>query len=201
MSEIRIYLGGEGVNELGSRAGHPAYQTDDKPGIIQALLLKVKADGWCVVGATTWSRIRKYRAKGSSLNEERNVLGLIEAAKRANADAVAFIRDADGDAKRSEVISNAIVKGGEIFPSLDIIGGTAIPVLEGWILAVRGVRGTEQMSKVKAQSLLVASGITQKETSAMVEAIESMDPDMLPTDAVSLQSWLALAHDALDDGA
>jgi hypothetical protein len=194
MSFLEIYLGGEGPNELGSRAGDPVYQTDDNPGVIQALLLKVQTEGWCVVGATTWSKIRKFRANGPSLNEERNVLGLIEAAWRAEADAVAFIRDSDGDADRSRVVAEAIEKGGRIFSTIDIIGGTAIPVLEGWILAICGVHDTERMSKAKAQSRLTAQGIAVKNTLAMVDAVKAMNPDTLPQDAVSLKRWLASAR-------
>ena len=29
MSEVRVFLGGEGQNELGSRSGHPVHQSDD----------------------------------------------------------------------------------------------------------------------------------------------------------------------------
>jgi hypothetical protein len=45
MSEVQVFLGGEGRNELGSWAGEPAYQHDDEPGVIKALLLRTQPEG------------------------------------------------------------------------------------------------------------------------------------------------------------
>ena len=36
--KVKVFLCGEGRNELGSRCGHPAYQTDAEPGVLHALL-------------------------------------------------------------------------------------------------------------------------------------------------------------------
>jgi hypothetical protein len=42
MSALLVFLGGEGRNELGSWAGDPAYQSDDEPGVIKALLQRTR---------------------------------------------------------------------------------------------------------------------------------------------------------------
>jgi hypothetical protein len=81
MSEVRVYLGGEGRNELGSRCGDPIYQDEGSLGVIETLLRRVQASGWAVIGAKKWCRIVKLRSKGPTPREERNVLGLIYEAK------------------------------------------------------------------------------------------------------------------------
>ena len=135
MSEVSVYLGGEGKNELGSRCGDPIYQDDSKPGVIEALLRGVQATGWTVIGAQKWCQIRKLRAKGPTPNDVRNVLGLVLEAKRAKAEVLAFVRDANGDPSRPQIIADAINEAKTKFPDVAVIGGAAIPVLEAWILA------------------------------------------------------------------
>jgi hypothetical protein len=61
-----------------------------------------------VIGATKWTRITKLRAKGPTPREKQNVRGLVLEAKRAQAQVVAFIRDADDDTERERQISAAI---------------------------------------------------------------------------------------------
>ena len=197
MNPVGVYLGGEGPNELGSRAAHPVYQIDKNPGVLQTLLSKVQPEGWRVAGAVTWKKIRKYRARGTTPGEEQNVLGLVDAAGAARAQVVAFFRDADGDPARPAAITRGIEQAIALFPELEIIGGTAVPVLEGWILAILGVRGTEQLSKAGAQSRLADRGIGSKDTRAMVETVQSCSIERLPKDAESLRIWLARAGEVL----
>jgi hypothetical protein len=125
MNPVRVFLGGEGRNELGSRARESAYQTDEQPGVLQALLRRTQPDGWTVAGATQWKNIRKLDAKGPTPTEERNVLGLVVEAIRAESRVVAFVRDADDDADRPRVIANAIEKARQAFSYIDVIGGLA----------------------------------------------------------------------------
>jgi hypothetical protein len=60
MSAVLVFLGGEGRNELGSWAGDPVFQSDDEPGVIKALLLRTRPNGWKSLGDQVWKRIRKY---------------------------------------------------------------------------------------------------------------------------------------------
>ncbi len=136
MTNAKVFLGGEGQNELGSWYRHPAYQDDRWPGVIKSLLRRVQPRGWAVIGATSkWCQIRKYRAKGRTPSEAQNVLGLVLEASLAGAEVLAFIRDADDDKERPRVIDEAVTQARELFPTVRIVGGTAIPVLEGWLLA------------------------------------------------------------------
>lgn len=190
MSEVSVFLGGEGKNELGGWCDQAPYRDEGSPGVIQALLKRVRPEGWEVKGACKWCRIRKYRAKGPSPEEEQNVLGLFQDAKDIGADIVAFIRDADDDPKRPQVIDAAVVRAQELFPKVRSIGRAAIPTLEGWLLAIMGEHGTEDLGKAAAHKRLVAKGIGSKSTAAMVEAVERSKPSAIPSDAQSLRGWL-----------
>ena len=197
MSEVSVYLGGEGQNELGSHCGDPVYQDDSKSGVVETLLRGVQPTGWTVIGATKWCQIRKLRATGASPNEARNVLGLVYEATRAGARVLAFLRDANGDQRRPQIIADAINEAKTKFPNVDVIGGAAIPVLEAWILAIQGEHATEKLHKAAAQSKLVEKGIASKDTGAMVDVAAKIVRANLPGDAASLHAWLARADEVL----
>jgi hypothetical protein len=114
-------------------------------------------------------------------------------AKEHGAQAVAFVRDEDDDPERGKVIADAINLAQTHWPHIRIAGGTAVPVLEGWILALMGDTGTESLGKVKAQRLLADRNVTS--TSEMVR--EVLADRLVPEDAAHLRSWLAQARDAL----
>jgi hypothetical protein len=191
MSEVQVYLAGEGRNDLGSRAAEPVHQRDTELGVIQALLRSVQPVGWCVIGAITWKQIRKFRACGPTPNEEQNVLGLILEADRAKAEVVAFLRDEDDDRRRHQPVADAMARAAQLYPNLDVIGGVAIPVLEGWILAMRGVHKTEMLSKAGAQRRLADERV--ETTEQMVQVVGAMRRDRLPEDAETLAKWLDCA--------
>lgn len=203
MSAVLVFLGGEGRNELGSWAGDPAYQSDDEPGVIKALLLRTRPDGWKIFGAQEWKRIRKYTDHGRfpadtrrlirGSHEERAVLGLVLDARERGAQVVAFVRDQDDDPDRTETIAKAVERARAHFSNIQVVGNTAVPALEAWILATMGETGTESLGKAKAQSLLAERGITA--TAAMVG--EVLANRSLPEDAIHLRSWLAQAQEAL----
>ncbi len=197
MTKVGVFLGGEGPNELGSRCGDPIYQTSTVPGVVETLLRGVQPDGWEVTGATKWSRITKLRAMGPTPREEQNVLGLVLEAKRAGSQVAAFVRDADDDQERPRVFKDAITKARTEFPEIEVIGGAAVPVLEGWILALLGVHGTEKLGKTAAQSKLERRGIAPKDTEAMVKAATFVTLDGVARDATSLKNWLGIAGELL----
>jgi hypothetical protein len=105
MSALLVFLGGEGRNELGGWAGDPVHRKDDDPGVIEALLVRTRPDGWKILGAHVWKNIRKYTDYGRlpsdtrrlirGSHEERAVLGLVLDAKERGAQVVAFVRDQD----------------------------------------------------------------------------------------------------------
>jgi hypothetical protein len=197
MSAVGVFLGGEGRNELGNRADHPSYQNSDSPGVIETLLRRVRPKGWEIVGATKWCRITKLSSRGPTPKEERNVLGLVLEAKRAGSQALAFVRDADDSIDRPKIIKDAIDMAREIFPEVEVIGGTAVPVLEAWILAMRGKNGTEKLSKAAAQKSLEKMGVARKDTRDMVKVAAKFAIDKIPLDAESLRAWLAKVEEVL----
>jgi len=203
MSALLVYLGGEGRNELGSWSGDPPYQNDDEPGVIKALLQRTRTDGWRILGAQEWKRIRKYTdsvrvpsdtrrlIRGS--HEERAVLGLVLDAKERGAQVVVFVRDQDDDPDRAAIVARAIELARASLSDIRVVGDTAVPVLEAWILAMMGETGTESIGKAKAQRLLADIGITT--TAKMVGEVLPNRP--LPADATHLRSWLEQAKAAL----
>jgi len=193
MSDVKVHLGGEGKNELGSCALAEPYQSADIPGVVETLLRRVEPAGWTVAGATPWKSIRKFSARGPMSAEERNVRGLVEKAAGLGIPVVAFVRDSDGEPDRIVEIDAAIAKAAVDFPAVQVIGGTANPVLEGWILALQGVHGTEKLGKARAQTQLNFD----KNTEAMTQVASTADLERLPKDASSLNGWMKRAAEVL----
>jgi len=98
----RVFIAGEGPNELGDWARHPSYRADPpRPGVLIALLAGAAPRAtWSIEGAALWKSLRKYQL-GFGLKtgraEQRNVSALLLKAEEARVDAVAFSRDRDGD--------------------------------------------------------------------------------------------------------
>jgi hypothetical protein len=189
---VKVFLSGEGANELGSRAGHRAYQSDERPGVLHTLLARIQPHGWEVGGATTWARIRKYRVRGAHADTG-NVLGVAVDAIEAGCHVLAFSRDVDDDPDRERAIEVGLARIPAEFSERgppDVIGGAAVPAIEGWILALLGQRGTESLGTKKAVRALVDKGVEEKDGTAMVAVAAEADLDAIPTDAASLRKWL-----------
>ncbi|WP_437678492.1 hypothetical protein [Sorangium sp. So ce131] len=196
--KTRIFLVGEGENELGSRAGAPAYQSDKRPGVLWTLLSRVQPAGWVVGGAREWKSIRKYKARGATHEDTRNVLGAALDAKEAGCDVLAFSRDIDRDPARREAIEEGIRRVASTMPAPpEVIGGVAVPALSGWILALLGEKATEELSPLRAQAMLAAKGMMPDDGAAMVRVAEDADLDAVPQDAASLTEWIARARAVL----
>lgn len=194
MVAVQVWLGGEGPSELGTRA-----DGGDDPGVIEALLLKVEPAGWIVGGALRWKYIRKYRAghaaRGGDNHEDlHNVRGLALTAWEAGCEVLAFTRDVDADDRRADAIARGIEQARSLFPLLVIIGGVARPALEGWVLALLGVRNSDALSRAKSLELLRSRSIEDKKASAYVEIVTAADITKLPVGCDSLASWLSAAR-------
>ena len=194
---IAVYIAGEGSNELGTYAREPAYADGSEPGVIETLLRRVASEGWEVGGGFKWASFRKYRARGPTPGDAHAVDALVHEAHRAQVPCVAFLRDRDDDEERVRVIHKAIEEARGKFPRVEIIGGVPVPVLEAWILAMRGKTKTETLGKAAAQKALVREGVPEKSTAAMVEVARDARLDALPEDAKSLRAWLERAREVL----
>jgi hypothetical protein len=184
---VKVWLGGEGPSEIGTRA-----DGGDAPGVLEALLLRLEPTGWRVDGAQRWKYIRKYRAghaaRGGENHEDmHNVLGL----------ALAFTRDVDADARRASAVERGIEQAKTQFVTLSVIGGVANPAIEGWVIACLGVRGTDDMSRVRTLELLRERDIDEKSHAAYVAIVTEADLARLPPGCGSLNTWLSRARATL----
>lgn len=193
MSKVKVWLGGEGASEIGDRDRAGGART----GAIQALLTRVEPDGWVVVGATVWKRIRKFKVKAAlgrdNHGDIHNIAGLVNQAYEEACEVVAFARDVDADLARADAIAHGIAFAQDIFPTMGIIGGPAIPALEGWILALLDVADTESMSRERANNELARRHIAVKQAEDYVTVIEKANLTTLPPGCDGLNAWIGSA--------
>jgi hypothetical protein len=194
---LKVFLGGEGNNDLGTRWHRPS---GDSPGVIEVLLRRVRPDGWHVAGVQDWKSIRKYRAgaarKRPDHEDTRNIFGLVLQAYEEACEMLVFVRDLDGDELREPGILQAL----EAIPTLGfaddyhyelaVVGGIAKPALEGWILCLLGVTGTDDMTRARAARELATTDVDPKSTAQYVAIAETR---ALPRGHGSLPAWLARA--------
>jgi hypothetical protein len=194
---VKVWIGGEGTCEIGDR---------DRPGglrvgAIEALLLRVEPKGWSVAGATIWRRIRKFTvgaARGRHNHGDiHSIAGLVNEAYEAGCEVVAFSRDVDAEDARTSAIRRGIDDARKLFPLVAIIGGPAIPAIEGWILALLGVRDSETMSRDRANRELALLGTGVKRPEDYVAVIEKQSLDPLPPGSTTRQIWIKRAKSVL----
>lgn len=196
---IKVFLGGEGSNEIGTRGARPM---GDTPGVVEVLLRRVQPTGWTVVGARPWKSIRKYRA-GAARHADHadihNVLGLVLEAYEHACELLAFFRDGEGDERRAQAIQRTLADidthgfAAEYRYQLAIVGGVPLPCLEGWILCLLGFPRTDEMTSARAEAELATAQITLKSTEQYVAIAETR---ALSTGQGSLSAWLSHARSA-----
>lgn len=193
---IRVVLAGEGKNELGRFAVEVAFRGDTPaPGVLEALLRKVRPDGWRVVDAIPWKKTPKLQVGIGGKGERLNVERAYHHAKKRGCDVLVFTRDRD-KAKfthRHDDIEQAIAGLDGTGPA--IVGGVAIEKLESWLAAIAGIEGSEALRRPEEK--LAELGIEEKDTDAMVRFVEEKDLARIPDDARSLRRWLDRASRAL----
>ena len=199
----KVWIAGEGNNELGGGDGHGQRGR----GVLDVLLARVCEDGWECSGKLPWNLIQKFRAGGAHLGSHGDyltVLGLVLAAHEDAADAVAFSRDVDSEPERENAVTTALtwIRNDSGWP-IEVIGGVAKPALEGWILALRAVPDTDEMSRSRTKRYLAEQEIEHKSTEHYVSVVDQAELQApphfgLPSGAESLRAWLAQAHDVLN---
>lgn len=192
---MRVFLAGEGKAELGDWSCHPSYRREPPEiGILEAILRRVRAQGWSVAGALCWKNIRKYRAHGRISAEVANVLGLILRAREGGCEVVAFSRDRDRDCDRERDVHVGIEQARALIPDCPaIIGGMAVEAIESWVAALQGKKRAE--SSADPCRLLDKHGLDH-----MRSVVEDADLSKLPSDAQSLRRWLSEAAQAFGVG-
>ena len=189
-------IAGEGRNELGGWASEVAYRQvkreDRERGCLEALLGKFSKRPFLIGDGVLWKRIRKYRAGGHRGAESRAMIALKIAGKERKLDAVAFLRDRDGDDARASEIERGVAEADRLIqdgPAL--VGGVPVRALEAWVLAVSGLLGTEKLSRPKLEAELRARGIGPKSTQDYVDEIDRCEPAWVAPDASSLHAFAA----------
>ncbi len=194
--DVKVWLGGDGPSEVGDRD-----RGGERVGALEAMLRRVEPSGWRLEGATQWRFIRKFRVGAAVGNDThgdiRNVAGLVNEAYEAGCEVVAFARDVDAEPERVEVVARAIEYVEELFPTVAVIGGCAVPALEGWILALIGVRDTEAMSRSRCNQRLADHGLEGKHAEDYVGVIANADLARLPPGCDGLVAWLERARGVL----
>lgn len=207
---LRICLAGEGANELGGRSGEPTYWKTLTPerielGVVEALLRKVRDEGWNIVEAIQWKQLRKLKARPSGAGRESdNVRKAALHASERGCDLLVFVRDRDDSDDHPNPDRETDIEAGirialeDHEGVLGIVGGVAIRRLESWLLAITGTGKTEESRR--PEELLVMLGVREKHTAEMVGLVEQADLAQVPGDARSLRAWLDRARAALGGG-
>jgi hypothetical protein len=194
----RVFMAGEWRNELGGWYDEPPYRDESFQGVIEALLRKAKSEGWEIVDALPWRKIRKLQVGGHASAETKNVMGVVLRAKEKSCHVVAFTRDQNGERERVRRINEGIDRSRSEFRDCPAIaGGAAVRKLESWVVALLGEAGSEELTR--PEEFLELRGIGDKDTRAMVEAVAGSEMDGIPEDAASLRGWLERARAALED--
>ena len=182
---MKVFLAGEAKTELGDWSRLPNYRGEaPEVGLLEALLRRVKTDGWTVVDGICWKNIPKYRAHERLPAEVGNVLGVVMRARKAGCNAVVFSRDRDRDRQREKYVLAGISRAREVIPDFPkVVGGIAIEAIESWLAALQGRRDAE--AAADPSSLLDESSLASKRA-----IVEAADLAKLPTDAKSLRQWL-----------
>jgi hypothetical protein len=191
---VKVWLGGEGSCEVGTRA-----DGGDQPGVIEALLRRVASTGWTVGGAQRWKYIHKYRAGqalrgGENHGDIHNVIGLVFTAWENACEVVAFTRDADADDRRTAAIERGIAAAKTVVPDVLVIGGIAKPAIEGWLLALLGMRDTDSMSRERTLEELRRKGLPEKQPVAYVELVEHAELEGIAVGCDTFTTWLDRAR-------
>lgn len=196
MVAVKVWLAGEGPSEIGDRD-----IGGERVGVLEALLRWVEPTGWVVDRASLWKRIRRYEA-GRALRgagDDRSVQRLVQLAFEAGCEVVAFSRDRDSDPDRADAIERGIAAAVAARPEIGVIGGIARPCIEGWILALAGVKQTDAMSRPRCDRELADRKLLGDEPAveAFVAIVERADLGAPPEGCSSLTDWLARARAVL----
>jgi hypothetical protein len=124
--------------------------------------------------------------------ETQTVRGLALLADEAGAQVLVFTRDRDGEKERERDVEMGLVEARRENPSLRIVGGVAIEMIECWMLALRGDHHSQTCRDPKDElSKLHQVASVQQMVDLVREA--KLELSAVPKDAESLREWLEQA--------
>lgn len=193
---MKVFLAGEGKTELGRHALTREYAAASKDVGLEALVRRHDGD-LEIVGAELWkSKVPKLGVgKGIGGAETKTVRGLALMAAEKGAEALVFARDRDGDRARQRDVEAGLDAARRENPTLRIVGGVAIEMIECWLLALRGQRRSQTCHDPKGE-LANQYGVTNLEQKVELVQEAKLEPGAIPADAESLLTWLKQARDA-----
>lgn len=193
---IKVFLAGEGPNELGGWSKERIYR-DERPwlGVLESLARHVVPTGWEVRDAMVWKDIPKLvvgtRGKGI---ERKTLLAARLHAMESGCDVVLFSRDRDGPKKdkheREREIEAVLAELDGDDGAVTVAGAVCIERLESWLLALTGRSRTEELGDDKVDLELEELGVPKKDTRRMLELIDRHGLAAVPPDAASLRTWM-----------
>lgn len=195
---IKVFLAGEGRNELGGWHAERGYR-DEQPhlGVLESLARQGVPSGWQVHDAIQWKDIRKLAVGTKGKGADRKaVLAAHLHAREHGCNALLFSRDRDGYAEREREIQGALLEL-EADARLAVAGGVCVERLESWLLAVTGRSGSKQLRDGKVDEALTEHGVSAKNTEQMLALIERHGLGAVPPDASSLHAWILRTKAAL----
>lgn len=187
----RIFLAGEGRNELGGWYYPRPYRTKER-GVLEILLQKIVPSGWAIKDAIVWSDIVKSSAGNHRKPETKNVLGAALKARELGCDVFIFSRDRDKRVAREKAIEAALEEISQD-TRIAVAGGVAIEELESWVLSCTGHPRAESLSDAKSVAMEKFS------KGSLAEQLQGADLDNLPEAAVSLHKWVARVRKVLSE--
>lgn len=202
---MKVFLAGEGKTELGRHALSKEYfEGSNEVGVLEALVRRHCRDVQIVGAELCKSRgaqkkLPKLRVgSGMSGAETQTVRGLALLAEEAGAQALVFARDRDGERERERDVVAGVEEARRENPSLRIVGGVAIEMIECWLLALRGEHHSQTCRDPKG-GLSKRHQVTS--VAEMVDFVRAakLDVGSLPADAKSLRDWLAQAKEVFGE--
>jgi hypothetical protein len=188
---VKVFLAGEGKTELGRYALSKEYAEGSvEVGVLEALLRR-HSNNLEVIGAELWkSKLPKLKVgRGMSGAETKTVRGLALLAEEAGAQVLVFTRDRDGDEERERDVVAGLAIARRENPSLRIVGGVAIEMIECWMLALRGDHHAQACRDPKGELSKRHKVASVQQMVGLVRGAK-LERSAIPKDAESLREWL-----------
>lgn len=165
MASLRVYLCGEGKDDIGRWAVEAAYRQQAQPsdGVIGTLARKMVPDGWQVVDGRPLKNVPVLRVGGGERGSEaRRFRGAVQLAREAECDVLLFARDEDGDGSRGDEL-RALAAAPYASPP-EVALAVVVPCIEGWVLELlRPGSRTKAKAQAEWSEHQAATGVSMEE--------------------------------------
>lgn len=187
---MKLFVTGEGANEIGKWIEHPSYRSSSKRGDgVLAALVRKKREAAMVVDGMAWKNARHFRA-GVARGDAHTLAAHALTASEAGADALVWARDTDGDVSRVKELKAKQEELRAEFRALKFIGG--LPN-QAWVMAI-GRLDVDPESRSKERLKKLAEENDCASESRMCQLINDAQLDGLESSA-SLREFMTAVND------